>query len=64
MLLQIEVKVVAITVLEDSAERVGINLKYVIQLYNPWVDQRLVNVVFTKSVPVKKIRLRFKNFIF
>jgi hypothetical protein len=54
MLLQVEVKVVSITILKDSAERVGVNLKHIIQLDNPRMVQRLVNVVFSQSMSREK----------
>lgn len=47
VLFQVKVQVVAITVLKDSAEGVGINLEDVIQTNNSRVFQLLVNVILS-----------------
>lgn len=62
MLLQVEVEVMAITVLKDSAERVGVNLKHVVQLDHPRVIQWLVDVVFTQCVSKETNQNLVSNF--
>lgn len=54
VLLQVKVEIMAVTVLQDSAKRVGINLKYVVQLHDSWMIQRLVDIVFSKSMSTDK----------
>ena len=50
MLLQVEVKVVTVTVLEHGAEAVGVNLEHIVQVDNARVLQRLVDVVLPQRV--------------
>lgn len=45
VLFEVEVKVMAVAVLQHRAERVGIDLKHIVQLDDPWVVQRFVDVV-------------------
>jgi len=50
MLLQIEVQIVAITVFEHCAKGIRIDLEDVVELDDPRMIQRLVDVVFPQSV--------------
>lgn len=47
MLFEEEVEIVALAVLENSAEGVGVNFEDVEELDNTRMVKRLVNVVFT-----------------
>lgn len=51
MLLQIKVQVVSVAVLEHCAKGICVYLKHIVQLHDPRMVQRLVNIVFSKRVP-------------
>jgi hypothetical protein len=50
VLFQIEIEIVAVAVLEDGAERVGVNLENVKQPHDSRMVQLLVNIVLPESV--------------
>ena len=49
-LFEIEVEVVSVAVLQDSAERVGVDFEDVVEVDYPWVLEVLVDVVLPEGV--------------
>lgn len=53
VLFKVEVQVMTIAILQYRTERVGVNLEHIVQLHNPRVVQRFVNVVFPQRMSIK-----------
>ena len=56
LLLQVKVQIVAFDVLQHCRERVGINLKDIVQLDDAGMRQVLVDVIFSQRMPEKERR--------
>lgn len=39
-----------VTIFQHSTKGIGINLEYIVQLNDSWMIQRLVDIVFSKSM--------------